>query len=349
MPEPNAPLSYRDAGVDVDAGNAFVERIKPSVKATYRNGVMGAIGGFGGLFRLPIDRYRQPILVSGADGVGTKLRLAIEYQRFDGVGIDLVAMCANDILVCGAEPLYFLDYYATAKLDIDTAAQVVTGIANGCQQAGMALLGGETAEMPGMYQTGDFDLAGFAVGIVEEDGIVDAANVQVGDTILGLAASGAHSNGYSLIRKVLQHTSASPDLIDALLELTTQECWTILLSSHDLDDIERLLDHVAILNRGRLLLHVPIESIQARFRSISFRSQHTPTRLPEHWLGYDADQGRVQLVETAFDESETMETLRTLFPDLDHVAVEPMTLKAAYVALMRARRDHSEPQSQLVS
>ena len=215
------PLSYRDAGVDIDAGNSFVERIKPSVKATARDGVIGAIGGFGGLFRLPVDRYQQPILVSGADGVGTKLRLAIDQQRFHGVGIDLVAMCANDILVCGAEPLYFLDYYATASLDVDTASCVVQGIANGCQQAGMALLGGETAEMPGMYQKGDFDLAGFAVGVVEESQIIDASHVTAGDVVLGLASSGAHSNGYSLIRKVLEREAQpTQELLDALLQPT---------------------------------------------------------------------------------------------------------------------------------
>ena len=204
-------LSYRDAGVDIDAGNSLVERIKPAVKRTSRAGVLGGLGGFGGLFELPVERYRQPVLVSGTDGVGTKLRLAIDMQKYDTVGIDLVAMCVNDIIVAGAEPLFFLDYYATGHLDVDNAATIVEGIAEGCLRAGAALIGGETAEMPGMYEGDDFDLAGFAVGIVEKDRLLDPRKVKPGDIIIGLDSSGPHSNGYSLIRKVLQVSGASPD------------------------------------------------------------------------------------------------------------------------------------------
>ncbi len=198
------PLTYRDAGVDIDAGEQLVSNIKSAVNSTRRPEVLGGLGGFGGLFEIPVDRYRQPVLVSGTDGVGTKLKLAIEAGIVDTVGIDLVAMCVNDILVAGAEPLFFLDYYATGKLDPEAAAQVVSGIAEGCRQSGAALIGGETAEMPGMYAPGDFDLAGFCVGIVEKDRILDGSRVKVGDAIIGVGSSGPHSNGYSLIRKIIE-------------------------------------------------------------------------------------------------------------------------------------------------
>ena len=200
-------LSYRDAGVDMEAGDALVERIKPMAKKTMREGVLAGIGGFGALFEVP-KRYKEPVLVSGTDGVGTKLKLAFDWNRHDTVGQDLVAMSVNDILVQGAEPLFFLDYFACGKLSVDTAATVVGGIAQGCELAGCALIGGETAEMPGMYPEGEYDLAGFAVGAVEKSAMIDGRSIQAGDVILGLASSGAHSNGYSLIRKIIDRAGA---------------------------------------------------------------------------------------------------------------------------------------------
>jgi phosphoribosylformylglycinamidine cyclo-ligase len=203
-----APVTYRDAGVDIDAGDELVERIKPRVKRSMRPEVLGGIGGFGALVEVPLDRYRKPVLVSGTDGVGTKLRLAIDTHRHDGVGIDLVAMCANDVVVQGAEPLFFLDYFASGKLDVDVAERVIAGIVEGCVQAGCALVGGETAEMPGMYHGADYDLAGFCVGVVEKEAIIDGAKTRAGDVVLGLPSSGPHSNGFSLIRKILQVSAA---------------------------------------------------------------------------------------------------------------------------------------------
>ncbi|HHH39762.1 MAG TPA: phosphoribosylformylglycinamidine cyclo-ligase [Sedimenticola sp.] len=207
-PPPKQGLSYRDAGVDIDAGNALVERIKPIVRNTFRPGVMTGLGGFGALFELPLADYREPVLVSGTDGVGTKLKLALELGRHDTIGIDLVAMCVNDIVVTGAEPLFFLDYYATGRLDLEQATAVVSGIARGCELAGAALTGGETAEMPGIYAEGDYDLAGFCVGIVEKSRIIDRGRVSPGDVLLALGSSGPHSNGYSLIRRILDLAGA---------------------------------------------------------------------------------------------------------------------------------------------
>lgn len=196
-------LSYKDAGVDIDAGEALVQRIKGVARRTARPEVMGGLGGFGALCEIPAG-YRQPVLVSGTDGVGTKLRLALNLNRHDSIGQDLVAMCVNDLVVCGAEPLFFLDYYATGKLDVDVAATVVTGIGTGCELAGCALVGGETAEMPGMYEGEDYDLAGFCVGVVEKSEIIDGSTVVPGDVLIALPSSGPHSNGYSLIRKILE-------------------------------------------------------------------------------------------------------------------------------------------------
>jgi phosphoribosylformylglycinamidine cyclo-ligase len=208
MSKPHS-YTYRDAGVDIDAGDALVERIKPLVRRTTRPEVLAGIGGFGAMVELPLGRYRRPVLVSGTDGVGTKLRLAIETGRHDTIGIDLVAMCANDVVVQGAEPLFFLDYYATGHLNVDVAATVIDGIAEGCVQAGAALVGGETAEMPGMYQGEDYDLAGFCVGVVEKEAIIDGSRVAAGDAVIGLASSGPHSNGYSLIRRLIAVAGAT--------------------------------------------------------------------------------------------------------------------------------------------
>lgn len=202
-------LSYKDAGVDIDAGNELVNRIKSVVNETKRPEVMGGLGGFGALCAIP-QKYHEPILVSGTDGVGTKLRLAMDLSHHDSIGTDLVAMCVNDLIVQGAEPLFFLDYYATGKLNVDIAATVVTGIAQGCKQAGCALVGGETAEMPGMYQGNDYDLAGFCVGVVEKSKMIDGSQVQDGDAIIALASSGPHSNGYSLIRKIIEVSGVNP-------------------------------------------------------------------------------------------------------------------------------------------
>ncbi len=207
----HTPLTYKDAGVDIDAGDELVERIKPLARRTARPGLLGGIGGFGGLFEIDLQKYPQPVLVAGTDGVGTKLRLALDLGILDTVGIDLVAMCVNDIVVQGAEPLFFLDYYATGQLSLAQAEAVIGGIAAGCTASGCALLGGETAEMPGMYAPGDIDLAGFAVGVVNRDRLIDGSRVRPGDVLLGLASSGAHSNGYSLIRHILAREPGAVD------------------------------------------------------------------------------------------------------------------------------------------
>ena len=242
-------LSYLDAGVDIDAGNELVERIKPAVKSTNRKGVMTGIGGFGGLFQLDTQRYKEPLLVSGTDGVGTKLLLARQLDRHDTIGIDLVAMCVNDILTCGAEPLFFLDYYATGKLKIDNAQAVIEGIAEGCRQSGCALIGGETAEMPGMYGHDEYDLAGFTVGVVDRPQLIDGSQIKTGHVVLGLPSSGPHSNGYSLIRKVLEQSGDDPSmpmdggtLGEALLAPTRIYVKTILplIEQHQIDGLAHI-------------------------------------------------------------------------------------------------------------
>lgn len=205
------PLTYRDAGVDIDAGDDLVEAIKPIARATHRPGVLAGVGGFGAMFQIPPGQYEEPVLVSSTDGVGTKIKLAIDLNRHDTIGIDLVAMCVNDIVVQGAEPLFFLDYFATGKLDPERDRQIIAGIGAGCRQAGCALVGGETAEMPGMYAAGDYDLAGFTVGAVEKSKIVDGSAVRAGDTLIGIASSGLHSNGYSLVRRILKIGKARLD------------------------------------------------------------------------------------------------------------------------------------------
>jgi phosphoribosylformylglycinamidine cyclo-ligase len=257
-PKVPAPLSYKDAGVDIDAGDALVERIKPLAKKTMREGVLGGIGGFGALFEVP-KRYREPVLVSGTDGVGTKLKLAFEWNMHDTVGIDLVAMSVNDVLVQGAEPLFFLDYFACGKLDVETAAAVIGGIARGCELSGCALIGGETAEMPGMYPAGEYDLAGFAVGAVEKSKILSGANVVPGDVVLGLASSGVHSNGFSLVRKCIERAGRQlPTTLDrkpfkqAIMEPTRLYVKSVLqaLAAHPI----KALAHIT---GGGLLENIP--------------------------------------------------------------------------------------------
>ena len=257
-PPHTPPLSYKDAGVDIDAGDALVERIKPLAKKTLREGVMAGIGGFGALFEVP-KRYKEPVLVSGTDGVGTKLKLAFEWNMHDTVGIDLVAMSVNDVLVQGAEPLFFLDYFACGKLNVDTAAAVVGGIAHGCEASGCALIGGETAEMPGMYPDGEYDLAGFCVGVVEKSRILTGLNVQAGDVVLGLASSGVHSNGFSLVRKCLERAAGHlPTMLDgkplrqALMEPTRLYVKPVLeaLAKHPI----KALAHIT---GGGLLENIP--------------------------------------------------------------------------------------------
>lgn len=256
---PSQPsLSYKDAGVDITAGNELVQRIKGVAKRTRRPEVLGGLGGFGALCEIPA-KYRQPVLVSGTDGVGTKLRLAIDLKKHDTVGIDLVAMCVNDLIVTGAEPLFFLDYYATGHLDVDVAASVITGIGTGCEQAGCALVGGETAEMPGMYEGDDYDLAGFCVGVVEKANIIDGSKVKAGDVLIALASSGPHSNGYSLIRKIIEVAKADLNqeldgkpLKDLLLEPTRIYVKNLLALAEQVE-----VKALAHITGGGLLENVP--------------------------------------------------------------------------------------------
>jgi len=256
---PEHSLSYRESGVDIDAGNELVERIKPAISSTRREGCIGSIGGFGGLFEIPLHRYQNPLLVSGTDGVGTKLKLAIELGIYDSIGIDLVAMCANDIAVLGAEALFFLDYYATGKLEVAQAEKVIKGIAEGCRQAGCALIGGETAEMPGIYQSGDFDLAGFCVGIVEKERVIDGSQVKAGNKLIALASSGVHSNGFSLVRKVIEISGSKlsqdcggESLAEALIRPTRIYVKNLLALNADFQ-----VNAIAHITGGGLVENVP--------------------------------------------------------------------------------------------
>lgn len=271
-------ISYKDAGVDIDAGNALVKAIKPIAKATTRPEVPASLGGFGALFELDMSKYKNPLLVSGTDGVGTKLRLAIDSGKHDQVGIDLVAMCVNDLIVQGAEPLFFHDYYATGKLDLNVAIDVVKGIGEGCLQSGCALIGGETAEMPGMYPDGDYDLAGFCVGIVEKADLIDGTKVKAGDVMLGLASTGPHSNGYSLIRKILEVSDADlqmdmdgQPLIDALMAPTRIYVKSVLELMKSVD-----IHAVSHITGGGLLENLPRVMPENTMANIDTNSWHRP-------------------------------------------------------------------------
>ncbi|RMF18899.1 MAG: phosphoribosylformylglycinamidine cyclo-ligase [Candidatus Dadabacteria bacterium] len=276
--------AYRAAGVDIDAGNAFVDKIRPVVRSTRRSGVISDVGGFGGLFALDRDRYKEPVLVSGCDGVGTKLLLAIEMNMFDTIGIDLVAMCVNDILVHGAEPLFFLDYLATGALDPDAMVSVVEGIGEGCRQARVALLGGETAEMPGMYDDGHFDLSGFATGVIERDRLIDGSAVRVGSALIGLASSGVHSNGFSLVRKVIADAGADlhgpaewteQSLGQALLEPTKIYVRSVL---HLLQEVDVLA--AAHITGGGLIENLPRMLPKTARAAVDFDAWPKPAVFP---------------------------------------------------------------------
>jgi phosphoribosylformylglycinamidine cyclo-ligase len=318
-----SPLSYKDAGVDIDAGDALVERIKPLAKKTMREGVLAGIGGFGALFEVP-KRYKEPVLVSGTDGVGTKLKLAFEWNMHDTVGIDLVAMSVNDVLVQGAEPLFFLDYFACGKLDVDTAAAVVGGIAKGCELSGCALIGGETAEMPGMYPAGEYDLAGFAVGAVEKSKILTGADVRPGDVVLGLGSSGVHSNGFSLVRKCIEraagHLPATLDgkpFREAVMEPTRLYVKNVLaaLAAHPI----KALAHIT---GGGLLENIPRvlpEGMAARLRKGSW-----PQTELFSWLQKTAGIDDIEMNRT-FNNGIGM----VVVIDADHAAGCAATLRAA--------------------
>ncbi len=298
MPQPPSQgLTYRDAGVDIDAGDALVERIKPFAKRTMRPEVLAGIGGFGGLVEIG-KRFREPVLVAGTDGVGTKLKLAFALHRHDTIGIDLVAMSVNDILVQGAEPLFFLDYFACGKLDVDVAADVIKGIAAGCEEAGCALIGGETAEMPGMYQDGEYDVAGFAVGVVEKSGIIDGRSIAAGDAVLGIASSGPHSNGFSLIRRILEASGAELDapfdgttIGGALLAPTRIYVKPVLALMHDVP-----VKGMAHITGGGLVENVPRmlpPGLQARLNRASWRRPPVFDWLQRHGEVADAEMHRV--------------------------------------------------------
>jgi len=248
-------LTYQDSGVDITKGNDLIEQIKPIAKSTTRDGVLAGLGGFGAMFELPIDKYKNPVLISGTDGVGTKLKVAEMLNKHDTIGIDLVAMCVNDLIVQGAEPLFFLDYYATGKLNTELATSVISGIGEGCKQSGCALIGGETAEMPGMYSGEDYDLAGFCVGIADKDKVIDGTKVTNGDHIIALGSSGPHSNGYSLIRKVLEQSSPTEEQLNALIEPTRIYVKSILalIEKHSVHAISHITGGGLLENIPRVL------------------------------------------------------------------------------------------------
>jgi phosphoribosylformylglycinamidine cyclo-ligase len=307
------PLTYKDAGVDIDAGNELVNRIKPLVKRTLRPEVLTDLGGFGGLFALPPGRYREPVLVSGTDGVGTKLMLAQRLNRHDSIGIDLVAMCVNDVLVQGAEPLFFLDYFACGRLDVGVATDVIAGIAEGCAQAGAALIGGETAEMPDMYPDGEYDLAGFCVGIVERDELIDGSRIGAGDALIGIASSGPHSNGYSLIRKVMDIADDAD--IDALIEPTRIYVRSVLSLKASVDI--RGLSHITGGGISENLPRVIPEGLHAVIDTASWQqgpvfdwlARHGAIEVEEMRRTFNCGVGMI--VAVSADEAETaLETLR---------------------------------------
>ena len=280
-------LTYKDSGVDITKGNKLIEKIKPIAKSTLRPGVLNGLGGFGAMFEIPLNKYKNPVLVSGTDGVGTKLMVAEMLNKHDSIGIDLVAMCVNDLIVQGAEPLFFLDYYATGSLNTEIATSVISGIGEGCIQSGCSLIGGETAEMPGMYKGEEYDLAGFCVGIVEKDNIIDGSKVSVGDQIIALGSSGPHSNGYSLIRKVLEKTTPSSEQLEALLEPTRIYVKSILSlnKSHPIHAISHITGGGLLENIPRVLP----KNLAAKLDSNSWKT-------PEifNWI---QDQGKIDTTE----------------------------------------------------
>jgi len=347
LKKPAAPLTYRDAGVDIDAGDRLVENIKPFAKKTLRKGVLAGIGGFGALFEIARSRYREPVLVAGTDGVGTKLKLAFELNRHASIGIDLVAMSVNDILTLGAEPLFFLDYYACGRLDVATATEVVKGIAAGCREAGCALIGGETAEMPGMYTPGEYDLAGFAVGIVEKRRIIDGSRILEGDIVLGLASSGAHSNGYSLIRKIVavKGVDLSAQFNGRALSEVMLEPTRIYVKS-----VLKLIKGVAVkglahITGGGIVENVP-RMLPAR---LAARIERSAWRLPPlfQWL---KDEGGIDDAELYRVFNCGIGMAVVVAPA--HAARALRTLKAAGETAWRigriVRRTRNEPQVEIV-
>jgi len=280
-------LTYKDSGVDITKGNKLIEKIKPIAKSTLRPGVLNGLGGFGAMFEIPLNKYKNPVLVSGTDGVGTKLMVAEMLNKHDSIGIDLVAMCVNDLIVQGAEPLFFLDYYATGSLNTEIATSVISGIGEGCIRSGCSLIGGETAEMPGMYKGEEYDLAGFCVGIVEKDNIIDGSKVSVGDQVIALGSSGPHSNGYSLIRKVLEKTTPSSEQLEAILEPTRIYVKSILSlnKSHPIHAISHITG-------GGLLENIPRVLPKNLAAKLNSNSWETPEIF--NWI---QDQGKIDTNE----------------------------------------------------